>query len=66
MLSIKDNQMSIRNYQKIIQINDHKVVIQLQSCQLQMLGEKFHVVALEKDEMQMEGRLYSLNFQYEK
>lgn len=66
MLSIKGNQMCIRSYKKIIEICDHKVVVDCEGCRLSMLGENFHIIALEKTEMHMEGRLHSLQMVYEK
>lgn len=66
MLSIKENQICIRSFLKIIEISEEKIVVKCQGYTLCMLGRNFHIIALEQDEMHLEGRLNSLFMEYEK
>lgn len=66
MLMIKGNQLYVRSYIRIVEINDQRVVVDFNEYRLSMSGEDFHILALEKNEMHMEGRLFSLHMIYEK
>ncbi len=66
MLSIEENQIVIEKYKELIQVNENMVELQMQSYGILIEGENLHILALERQEILLQGCVQKISFAYEK
>ena len=62
MLSIRKNQMTIAQYDKICLVTNTMVVLEVHGKTVKIQGEDLQVSALEKEEVALKGLLQSITF----
>ncbi|MEG0330104.1 MAG: YabP/YqfC family sporulation protein [Longicatena sp.] len=65
MLSIDNKQIMIEQYQKILLLTNTKIIIKMKAYTLTINGEQLQSIALDKDDLLMEGKVLELQFVYE-
>ena len=65
MLSIDKNQMTIEHYQEVLLVSETLIKIRMPQMEISIRGVKLHMLALEKEELLLEGCFLELTFQYE-
>lgn len=65
MLSIDKHQMTIEHYQEVLFVSDTNIRIKMAHMEISIKGDKLHMLALEKEELLLEGDFLELSFQYE-
>ena len=66
MLSIEENQIVIEKYKELIQVSENKVELQMQSYGILIEGDGLHILALERQEILLQGCVQKISFAYEK
>lgn len=62
MLSIRKNQMTIAQYEKICLVTNAMVVLEAHGKTVKIQGEDLQVSALEKEEVVLKGLFQSITF----
>ena len=62
MLSIRKNQMTIAQYDKICLVTNTMVVLEVHGKTVKIQGEDLQVSALEKEEVTLKGLFQSITF----
>ena len=66
MLSVEENQVVIEKYKELIQVSENKVELQMKSYGIIIEGDSLHILALEKQEILLQGCVRKISFAYEK
>lgn len=65
MITIDRHKVTIYHYQKILLVSEDKMSFDLKEKKLTLLGKQLHIVAMDCNEIVIEGQLNSLDFIYE-
>lgn len=65
MITIDRHKVTIYHYQKILLVSEDKMSFDLKEKKLTLLGKQLHIVAMDRNEIVIEGQLNSLDFIYE-
>lgn len=66
MLSIEENQVVIEKYKELVQVSENKVELQMKSYGIIIEGDSLHILALEKQEILLQGCVRKISLAYEK
>lgn len=66
MLSVEENQVVIEKYKELIQVSENKVELQMKSYGIIIEGYSLHILALDKQEILLQGCVRKISFVYEK
>lgn len=66
MLSMEKNKISIVHYKEITYVSDSCIQVELEDRHLRIDGKNLHLIALEKEELLLEGCIEGLVFRYGK
>lgn len=64
VLSIHNNKILLEHYEQILFISANRVKVVTDAAEIEFVGEHIQVLALEKNELLMEGVLSQVRFQH--